>query len=274
MFLIPAGQKPDSADRLQQLLGESLNLSFRSADGNRRVTATGPLPSLEQLGVNLTGLTLDPFRPPPAPDQLKPSAETSPTRCEQLEIEAAPLRLAPAGSLYFHIQANGVEFTIATDRQNRNWWTPSHFTSGHIATHISGKDLEHVFLENARQAATAHGIAVEEGRLQLQQTGTRQLHVHAELCAKKLFVKGRVAIQGTLDLDEQLNIRFSGLDCSGQGMIGSLATQFLRPHLATWNQRTLPLLANILPNVRLHHVEMQTGTDGQIRATARLGEAA
>ncbi|MFM1941725.1 MAG: hypothetical protein RI897_707 [Verrucomicrobiota bacterium] len=271
MFLIPAGQKPDSTDRLQQLLGESLNLSFQGGDGNRRLTVTGAWPSLEKLEVNLTGLTLDPFRLPPAPDQLRPAAEASLTRCEQLEIEAAPLRLAPAGSLFLKIRANGVEFTIATDRQNRNWWTPSHFTSGQVATHISGKDLEHVFLENARQAAAAHGITVEEGRLQLRQTGTRQLHVNAELCAKKLFVKGRVALQGTLDLDEQLNIRFSGLDCSGQGMIGSLATQFLRPHLATWNQRTLPLLANILPNVRLHHVELQTGNDDQIRATAELG---
>ncbi len=271
MFLISSGQKPDSIDGLQRILGGGLNLSFQVNDGAQRIQATGTWPDIDQLTVNLTGLALDPLRPPPAPDGLNPSAGESWGRYGQLTIQAAPLRLAPAGRLFLEVHASGVDFVMTADRQNRCWFTPSSLDSGHVEARISGKDLEHVFLENATQAAAAHGVTVEEGRLQMRQTGPQQLQVSAELTARKLFVKGSISLEGNLELDEQLNLHFSGLDCSGQGMIGSLATRFLHPHLAAWNQRSFPLLANILPSVRLHHVELQTGNDGQIRATARVG---
>jgi hypothetical protein len=272
MFLMSQGQKPDSTDSLQRILAESLNLSFQVQDGERRVAATGSWPDMERLSVDLTGIRVHPFQPPPAPSAWTTDTGSAPVRCARLELVAAPMQLAPSGDLHLQVRADGAELSYVVDRENRRWLLPTHFTTGNVEARISAGDLEHVFLENARDAAAAHGVTVEEGRLQLHQTGPRQLQVQAELSARKLFVKGRLSLQGRLELDTQLNIRFSGLSCNGHGMVASLATQFLQPHLASWENRSIPLLAAAMPGVRLHHAGLQATPEGQIHATAELGE--
>jgi hypothetical protein len=182
------------------------------------------------------------------------------------------LFLGESGRLALRVEAAGVDLSFVRDDQQRLWLLPHHFSAGTVRIRIDGRDLEHLFLEGARQAAAEHGVHIDEGRLQLEQSDARQLRIQAELLARKLFVKSHIMLDGRIGFDEQLNIHFSGMTCTGKGVVATLACKFLEPHLEAWEQRPLPLLSLVFPSVRLRHAQLKTDSSGRMEATAELGE--
>ena len=77
----------------------------------------------------------------------------------------------------------------------------------------------------------------------------------------------RVVVTGRLDLDEQMNLRVRDLATSGDGMIASLASSFLRPRFALIEQRTIPLAAHSFAGLTLHDVRLSGGNTLRIEAT-------
>ena len=55
--------------------------------------------------------------------------------------------------------------------------------------------------------------------------------------AKKLFLSATVQIRGSVAIDEQLNAQLFGLECAGEGTLGTLACGFIAPHLQRFNGR-------------------------------------
>ena len=70
-------------------------------------------------------------------------------------------------------------------------------------------------------------------------------------------------------IDEQLNARLSGLECAGEGTLGTLACGFIAPHLARFNGREFSLMALPLGEVKLRDVRIAAGRE--LRVTAQFG---
>jgi hypothetical protein len=78
-------------------------------------------------------------------------------------------------------------------------------------------------------------------------------------------------ITGQLDLDEKLTAKISGLDCTGDGAIASIACGVLKPHLQKIDGREFPLMSLPLGEVRLRAV--QISVEDKLIVTAEFGSA-
>lgn len=272
MFLIPSDGEPRSLAELRELLVASLHRTYGVLDAAERLVIEGRWPRFKEVRLDLTGVGLDPMRPPPAPGRFKLPDGPPKLRSSRLRVMADPMRLGAQARLGFGMAAEGVDFSFVRDAGGQLWLMPAHFASGQVNATIAGRDLEAVFMEGAQGAAARHGVTIEDGNLELRQVDVRTVAVAAELEARRLFVRGRLELRGQVTVNREMHLRFSGLACEGRGAIGSIASRFVRPHLETWEQQTIPLLALALPGVRLHHAELRTDAGGRLHAVAEFGE--
>jgi len=257
---------------LRGVLLASLHRTYGVSDGEERLVIEGRWPRFKEVRLDLTGVALDPLRPPPAPGRFTLPDGPPKLRSLALQVTADPLHLGIQARLRFGMAAEGVDFSFMRDGGGQLWLMPVHFASGQVKATIAGRDLEAVFMEGAQGAAARHGVSIEDGNLELRQVDVRTVAVAAELEARRLFVRGRLLLRGRVTVNRELHLRFSELACEGRGAIGSIASRFVRPHLETWEHQTIPLLALALPGVRLHHAELRTDAGGQLHAFAEFGE--
>ena len=123
----------------------------------------------------------------------------------------------------------------------------------------------------ALAAAAVQGVTIENVRIALQTRDDRALEVVVQVRAKKLFLSAKVRLSGGVAIDEQLNARLSGLTCTGEGALGSLACGFLTPHLQRFDGREFSLLALPLGEVKLRNVRVAAGDE--LRVSAQFGSA-
>lgn len=271
MFLLSSHPKLDSIPALHEELAASLASMFGLRDIDRRITLGGHWPRLSHLEIDLTGARVDPFQPPPTPAAFAAPPTEGPLRADRFGLTAHPLHVGDSAQLRLKMAASGVDLVCRQDVQNQVWLVPQHLTSGQADITLAGHDLEHLFLQGAEQAAAMHGVTIQEGNLQLRQANPQEVLVEAELVAKKLFVQSHLRLRGRVAIDTHLNIHFKDLACSGHGLVGTLASQFLQPHLRAWQSKPLPLLAMALPGVKLHHAELITDAEGILHARAEFG---
>jgi hypothetical protein len=105
--------------------------------------------------------------------------------------------------------------------------------------------------------------------LKLRSKTSRSLAAEVRLEARKLFLTASVRITGQLDLDEDLNVRISALDCTGDGAIAALACGVLKPHLQKLDGREFPLMSLPLGEIRLRDVQVILGD--KLSVTAEFG---
>ena len=112
-------------------------------------------------------------------------------------------------------------------------------------------------------------MTVEAVRIELRARTERALDIVVQVRAKKLFLSAAVRISGSVEIDEQLNARLSGLECAGEGTLGTLACGFIAPHLQRFNGREFSLMALPLGEVKLRDVRIAAGPE--LRVTATFG---
>ncbi len=143
---------------------------------------------------------------------------------------------------------------------------------GRVEVAVPLTDLEALVLAGAKAEAAKQGVNVESVRIELHSRSERALDVVVHVVAKKLFINAAVQISGSVAIDEQLNARLSGLECTGEGTFGTLACGFIAPHLARFNGRDFSLMALPLGEVKLRDVRIAAGRE--LRVTAQFGSAA
>jgi hypothetical protein len=142
---------------------------------------------------------------------------------------------------------------------------------GTITMMASPSDIEAVIAEVARSEAGKHGVSIDGVQLSLRSKGSRSLAAEVRLRAKKLFLAASIQVAGQLELDEQLNARISGLDCTGDGALAGLACGVLKPHLQKIEGRVFPLMSLPLGDVRLRDVRVAVAD--KLSVTAEFGSA-
>jgi hypothetical protein len=111
----------------------------------------------------------------------------------------------------------------------------------------------------AKSEAAKHGVTIDRVQLVLHSNSPRSLAAEVRLRAKKLFISTSLRITGQLDLDEALTAKISGLQCTGDGAIASVACGILTPHLEKLEGREFPLMSLPLAEVRLRDVRIAAG---------------
>jgi hypothetical protein len=266
MFPLLAKTLPSSAEVLARLLNQNLRELFL-VKSDPVTIRDASYPHLEELNVSLNGAQLR-GQPPPIPSLS--SKPTPALEIDSFTINGSSLSVGPA-SIDLSLSANAVSLHQANDSEGNLLLLLHNAADGRIEISASPTDLEALIAEVAKTEAGKHGVTIDGVQLTLRAKSSRSLAAEVRLRAKKLFLSASIRITGQLDLDEELNARLSGLDCTGDGAIASVACGVLKPHLQKIDGRVFPLMSLPLGEIRLRDVQL--AVVDKLSVTAEFGSA-
>jgi hypothetical protein len=266
MFPLNTAIFPSSAADLERLLNESLQRLF--VTGSDAVTIREhSYPRLEATSISLDGARLraNPPQPPVITGKTSPALEI-----DQFTLSATPLSLGPA-ALDLSLSARHVELWEGKDAHDQIVLSLQNAADGQINISARQTDLEALALKLAQDQGSKQGITIERLQLKLLQKSARSLALEVRLQARKLFLSASIRVTAQLDLDDQLRLRVSALNCTGDGAFASLACGILKPYLQKMDGREFPLMSLPLGKIRLRDVKLVV--DDKLSVTAEFGSA-
>jgi hypothetical protein len=266
MFPLKTDTLPANASDLARHLNESLreHLELRNDPVTVREIA---YPHLASLTVSLDNAHLR--GQPPA----VPSLEGKPTPAltvDSFTARGSSMSVGPA-TIDFSLEAEQLDLHRANDTHGKVVLLLHKVAHGRIEVSTSPSDLEALIADVAKSEAAKHGVAIDSVQLTLRSNSPRSLSAEVRLRAKKLFLSTSLRITGQLDLDEALNAKISGLRCTGDGAIASVASGILTPHLQKLEGREFPLMTLPLGEVQLRDVRIAAGD--KLAISAEFGSA-
>jgi hypothetical protein len=257
---------PSSADDLQRLLNEAFERVFISK-ADPVTVSDHSYPRLSEVAISLDGARLRPEapRPPIAASEILPALEI-----DRLTVNASPLSLGPA-ALNLSISATEVQLGQSKDSNGQIILSLESATNGSIKISMQRSDIEALITELARNQASKQGVTIDGVQLTLRQESAHSLAVEIRLRARKLFLTASLHVTGQLDLDDQLNLKISGLKCTGDGGVAAMACDVLKPYLEKFDGREFPLLSLPLKGLSLRDVRL--AVDDSLTITAEFGSA-
>ena len=257
---------PSSAADLQRLLNDVLERVFISK-ADPVTVRDHSYPRVSEIDISLDGARLrpDPPRPPIAAGEISPALEI-----DQLSVNALPLLVGPT-ALNLSISASEVQLGQSKDSNDQIVLSLKNAAEGNIKTSMRQSDLEALITKLARDQASKQGVTIDDVQLRLRQESAHSLAVEVRLRARKLFLAASLRVTGQLDLDDQLNLKISGLNCTGDGGIAAMACGILKPYLEKFDGREFPLLSLSLGSVRLRDIRL--AVDDDLTVTAEFGPA-
>jgi hypothetical protein len=253
MFPLFTATFPSSASDLERLLNESLQRIFVT-DSDPVTVVDHSYPHLGAINVSLDGgrLRVD------APRPVIPSGTSPAFEVDQVTLRASPLSLGPA-AIDLSLSARGVQLGQGKDANDQMVLSLESAAAGKIEISATKTDLEALIAKLATDQASKQGITIDGVRLKLRQKSARSIAAEVHLRARKLFLSASIRVTGQLDLDDQLNLKLSGLNCTGDGGIATLACGILTPYLRKIDGREFPLMSLPLGQVRLREVRVAVG---------------
>ncbi len=227
----------------------------------RDLEAAGEWPRVKKLSIDLTGAHISRATPLP-----KKSAETRSTIfVENLALSAAPIFFEDT-PVHLCLHANELECGVAGDSPGESCLQTLSAKSGSVTIEAPRADLETALKRIAHTFLAKQGAEVKAAQLELLERSPRVLAFRAEITAKAFVMTARVEVTGQLEIDAQLNLRISNLATTGQGMIATLATGFLRPRFTEIEKRRFPLATYAFAGVAPRDVRMSGGNALRIEA--------
>lgn len=258
MLPLAGSDLPTSADQLTSALRDGLaNLGLES----QSVRANGNWPHLDELAVDLTkahatrSLRL-------SPSNSKAAAQLS---VASLRLHASPLFFEQL-PVHVELKAQGARLGLHSNPPRNASLELEHADAGTVMIAARRNDLEEMLKGLAGTAASKQGAEIKSVALSFTSRGPRALDFRADVAAKVFIMSAKLIISGKLEVDEQLNLRFSDLDAAGNGVLASLASNALRPQFATLEKRVIALSAFSWAGVRLHDVQLSGGDSLRLSA--------
>jgi hypothetical protein len=264
MFPLDTQTFPASAAELAERLNESLRGVFALSRDPVEVRDKS-YPHLESVIASLDGARL-PDRPPPQPSVAGTGAGA--LTIDSFRVAASPFLVGPA-AVDFQLTATGVGLRQGKDRDGNVLLLLHDAAEGRVEISAALADLERLIAEVAKAEAGKHGVNIDSVQLLLRSSSPRSLAAEVRLRAKKLFVSASLRVTAQLELDEELNAKLSGLECTGEGAIASVACGVLKPHLQKLEGREFSLMSLPLGEVRLR--EVRIAVNDKLSVTAEFG---
>ena len=231
MLPLAGSELPISCEQLAEAIRGGLQ---RSGVSPREIRVAGAFPACTDVAIDLSGGSVD--------RQLRLSTSGTPTgnviTAERVEIKAQPLHLEGT-PLQLELQAMEAGLEFMKDAQGALLLTLARAAQGTLMLEAQRSDLEATLKRYATEAAKKQGADIKSAKLEFQSKGPRTLNFRAEVTAKVFVMTAKVTVTGTAEVDDQLNLRLSDLQSSGDGMLGNMAGSFLRPRFAELEKRTI-----------------------------------
>ena len=266
MFPLPCQILPADSEALREALETSLRQVVTPARPMVAIEEKS-YPELAAIRVSLDQARAGDRPPPPS----SPIGAIEPAlQIDNFEITGRPL-LIQGAAVELSCTARDVRLGQGRDKDGNVVLLLQDAAEGSVEISIAVADLEAIVLAGAKVEAGKQGVTVEDVRIELRARSERALDAVVHVRAKKLFLSASVRISGGVEIDQELKARLSGLDCAGEGTLGSLACGFLSPQLQRFNGREFSLMALPLGEVKLRDVRMAAGRE--LRITAGFGNA-
>lgn len=265
MFPLRRQSLPADSEALREALEESLRQVFTPA-GRMVAIEEKAYPELAAIRISLDRAQAG-DRPQnrlaPAVGAVEPALLIN-----HLEIAGRPLLVGKAAA-DLSCTARDVHIGQGRDKDGNVLLLLQDAAEGNVEISVAVADLEAIVLAGAKAEAGKQGVTVEDVRIELRARSGRSLDAIVHVRAKKLFLSASVRIKGSVEIGQDLKARLSGLDCAGEGTLGSLACGFLTPQLQRFNGREFSLMALPLGEVKLRDVRIAAGRE--LRVTAAFG---
>ena len=267
MFPLYTANFPSSASELERLLNHSLQRIF-SIEADPVSIRDASYPHLKEIRVSLDGarLQLNPPRPRSISGKMSPAL-----RVDRLSLSALALSLGPA-TIDLSLSARAVNFVQGKDADAQSVLSLENAADGKMEISIAQSDVEALIAGLAQDQASKQGITIDGVQLKLRQTSAHSLIAEVHLRARKLFLSASILVTGQLDLDDQLNSKISGLNCTGDGAFATLACGILKPHFQKIDGREFALMSLPSGEIRLRDVRLTVGD--KLCVTAEFGSVA
>jgi hypothetical protein len=264
MFPLHTAIFPSSATDLARLLNESLQRIF-IAESDPVTIHQHSYPHLDAISISLDGARLraDPPRPPVISGKISSGLEI-----DQLTLSASPLSLG-AIAVNLSFSAREVQLGQGKDSNDQIVLSLESATDGNIEISATQTDLEALIAQLAQNQGSKQGITIDNVQLKLRPKSAHSLAAEVHLRARKLFLRASIQVTGQLELDDQLNLEISDLNCTGDGGIATLACGILKPYLQKINGHEFPLMSLPLGKIRLCDVRLTVGDE--LCVTAEFG---
>jgi hypothetical protein len=266
--MLPLGNHgiPKNRDEFERALRDGFAI-FHPPD--LRLEVRGEFPRFERVAVDFSGGTT-----PASPPEHAPSADGEQASLDigEMELTALPF-LVETGRVHLRLRASDVAMLMRGGGDSEAAAIELKAArSGEFTLETSRAELERIICAIAGRAARAQGVTIERTVLKLESTGPRSVKFCADVLAQKLFMHTAITLRGALSVDDQLNARLTEMDCSGGGIIGSLACGFLQPYIARLTRDAFPLAAFELGDVRVRDVALEVNEQGEsVRVRAGFG---
>lgn len=251
MLLLASSNFPTSSgEAVEALRGgfESLQITAPA------IQVEGTWPALTSLTIDLTGAHLN--RSVRLPEG---SADAVPAfTAEHFVLCATPLHLETT-PLHLDLRVQSASFAIGRDSARRQVLQLSHAAGGSLRLQATREDLERMLKTLAAEVASKQGADVKSARLEFTSQTPQSLTFRAEITAKVFIMTAKVVVTGQLEIDERLDLRLRNLATSGEGMLASLASGYLRPRFAALEKETIPLGQFTFAGLKLKHVRLTGG---------------
>jgi hypothetical protein len=257
---------PSSASDLGCLLNHSLQRIF-SIEADPVSIRDASYPHLEEIRVSLDGARLrsNPPRPASICGEISPAL-----RVDQLCLTARALSIGPA-TVDLSFFARTVNFVQGKDSDEQVALALENAADGKMEISISQTGLAALITALAQNQASKQGITIDAAQLDLRPKNPHSLVVQIRLRIRKLFLNASLSVTGQLDLDDHLNLKISGLNCTGDGAMATLACRILTPYLRKIEDQEFPLL--FLPPGEIHLRDVRLAVDEDLTITAEFGSA-
>jgi hypothetical protein len=259
MLPLAGSALPSSPEALREALKKGL--MAHSVSAHSIAASGGEWPQLDDLTLDLTGaqVTRDTKLP------VAKGAESSGIEVAKFQLQADPMRLEKTPARLF-LKAANATLNFVKGKGAESALTLTAAKHGEIEIEVEKADLEELIRSIASEAAAKHGVEIKRTALTLAAHGSRALSFRAEVGAKMFVMSTTVTVSGEAEIDDKLNARVSKLTCSGDGMIGSLASGFIRPYFDQIESRPIPLMALSLGSIKLRDISVEAGKALTLRA--------
>ena len=266
MFPLRTNSLPPDAHALRAALEESLTQIIRPALPEMVVIEDRNYPQLAAIRVSLDDATAGDL---PSPRLGPPVGKVAPAlEVEHFEVTGRSVRVQRA-AVNLSCVAEDVHIGQARDGDGNLLLLLQKAAHGRIEVSLPVSDLEALVRSAATGVAARQGIVLEDMQLRVRALTARALAIETQVRARKLFLNTEVRIQGKVEIDKQLDAQLTGLECRGEGTLGTLACGFLGPHLERLNNRKYPLVALPFGQVKLR--DIQIAVDQKLTVTAQFG---
>jgi hypothetical protein len=224
-------------------------------------------PYLDKIDINFDGAEV--YSQLPAPP--KSAGETKPA-CEAALLSFTARKILIHGApINFQLEARDLVFHEGRDENGEALLLVHKLRTGHVVISAAQLDLENAIAELARREARKNGITIDQTRVALRARGPRSISADVQIYARKLLFRARIDISGQVHIDDDFVAKVSNLKCKSDGTIGTIACNFLDPHLSKLEGQSFSLMSLPLGEVQLRDVRIAVADSVEI--TADFGSA-